>query len=52
MKEAMKTLVQNRDLCRQMGARGREHIGTHYRMERHIGKLQALINEARAAQAP
>jgi colanic acid/amylovoran biosynthesis glycosyltransferase len=52
MKEAMKTLFQNRDLCRQMGARGREHVGTHYRMERHIGRLQALINEARTAQTP
>lgn len=49
MARYMVKLLKNKELCKQMGAAGREHIKTNYNIERHIGILDQLIQEARKA---
>jgi colanic acid/amylovoran biosynthesis glycosyltransferase len=49
----MRTLIEDKDLCRAMGARARAHIGASYNIQRHIACLQGLIDAARQqARAP
>ena len=45
MKNHMKTLLQDKNLCRMMGENARVHIRQNYTMARHIGSLQKLLDE-------
>jgi glycosyltransferase involved in cell wall biosynthesis len=47
MAEAMRVLVRDKSLCRDMGQFSREHIREHYNIKRHIDCLQDIIDEAR-----
>lgn len=47
MKNFMRKLIEDKDLCRNMGAKAREHISANYNIKRHIDCLQGLIDEAR-----
>ena len=47
MAEKMCVLLKNPKLCRTMGAKAREHIWQHYQIDRHIQRLQEVINNAR-----
>jgi glycosyltransferase involved in cell wall biosynthesis len=47
MSDYMRKLIKNKDLCRSMGKKAREHIKTNYNIKRHIACLQSLIDDAR-----
>jgi colanic acid/amylovoran biosynthesis glycosyltransferase len=47
MKQWMRTLVEDRELCRRMGAAARDHIRANYSIERHIACLQSVVDMAR-----
>lgn len=47
MAKYMVKLFKDKALCRTMGAAGREHIKINYNIDRHIGILDQLIEEAR-----
>ncbi len=47
MAKYMIQLFKNKELCKTMGEAGREHIKTNYNIDRHIGILDQLIEEAR-----
>jgi glycosyltransferase involved in cell wall biosynthesis len=51
MAEAMHRLLSNSELCRQMGAAARKHIRDNFTIEQHIGRLQAILDEARGGTA-
>ena len=40
-------LVRDPELCRRMGDSARKHILRDYSMERHIGCIQEVIDDAR-----
>lgn len=46
MSSYMQTLVQDKSLCKEMGQKAREHVRRNYSIGRHIGCLQALVDEA------
>jgi glycosyltransferase involved in cell wall biosynthesis len=48
MAECLLSMVTNSELSKSMGANARKHIRDHYSMERHIGTLQEIVDEARA----
>lgn len=47
MSEYMLKLFNDKDLCREMGEAGRNHIKTNYNIDRHIGVLNQIIKEAK-----
>ena len=47
MKNYMRTLVSNKDLCRRLGASARQHIRENYGIKKHIACLQQQIAAAR-----
>ena len=40
----MKTLIAEKNLCKQMGANGKEYVDNNYRWEAIVDKLSVLIN--------
>lgn len=50
MARQMRRLLEDRELCRAMGAAAREHVRTNFSIERHIACIDGLIDEARRAQ--
>jgi glycosyltransferase involved in cell wall biosynthesis len=48
----MRTLLDDRDLCKRMGAAAREHIRDNYNIKRHIACIDNLIDEARELKLP
>lgn len=48
MAEAMLALLQDKQLCRTMGEKAREHIRSNYNIKRHLDCLDDLISQARA----
>lgn len=48
MADHMRRLIGDEALCREMGARGRQHVRSSYSIARHIERLQAAIDGARA----
>jgi glycosyltransferase involved in cell wall biosynthesis len=47
MKNHLRTLIEDKSLCRSMGANAREHIRANYNIKRHIACLDQLIKAAR-----
>jgi len=45
MKNHMRTLLQDKNLCRSMGENARAYIRQHYRIDQHIGCLQQLLDQ-------
>ena len=48
MAEAMIRVLSDKDLCRNMGERAREHICTNYNIDRHLSCIDGLIEAARS----
>jgi len=51
MKNYMRKLIEDKQLCRKMGQNAREHIRMNYNINRHIACLQELVDAARGQQA-
>ena len=47
MARRMQQLLRDEPLCRLMGAAARRHISTNYSINRHIGTLSEVLNQAR-----
>jgi glycosyltransferase involved in cell wall biosynthesis len=47
MKNHMRALIQDKQLCRSMGEAAREHIRANYNIKRHVACLQSAIDAAR-----
>ena len=47
MVQYMLKLLDERDLCRTMGAAAREHIRTNYNIKRHIDCIDKVVEQAR-----
>lgn len=43
----MVRLLQNRELCEQMGQAARSHIGKNYNIDDHIERLQTVVDSSR-----
>jgi len=53
MANALQRLLEDKDLCRSMGERARDHVKTHFSIQRHVDCLQETIDAARVhRQAP
>lgn len=46
MANAMLFLLDNPDVAQKMGEKGRENIATNFSMDKHIGKLQQILEDA------
>ncbi len=45
----MKTILSDKSLCREMGARSRDHVRAKFRLNQHIDRLQEVIDSARGS---
>lgn len=48
MKNHLGQLVKDPQLCRTLGQKARDHIRTHFNLQRHIACLQEVVDKARA----
>ncbi len=48
MADAMIRLLRDKNLCRSMGEKAREHIRTNYNIKRHLSCIDGLIEAARS----
>jgi len=51
MADAMIRLLKDKELCRAMGEKAREHIRTNYNIDRHLSYIDGLIEAARKTRS-